>query len=138
MSLLSFVIPTWVKVVGFSLVLAVVVGGSGYLGYDYGYNKADDKAKAAVVAQQQADLKAQQELQAQKDATQNKYDHLAQQLQNTQQQLQKANHNVKVQVVHEIASNPVYHSCTMPASGLQLINDQARQYNSIRSGSSQN
>jgi peptide subunit release factor RF-3 len=132
------IIPLWVKILGFSVVLAIAIGGSGYLGYDYGFNKADDNAKTAVVAQQQADLKAQQEIQAEKDATDKKYNALAQQLQDTQQQLQKANQNVKVKVVHEIASNPVYHSCTMPASGVQLINDQARQYNSIRSGSSTN
>jgi hypothetical protein len=138
MSIVSDLIPEWVKVAGVGIALAVVIGGSGYLGYDYGFSKADDKAQAAVVAQQQADLKAQDAIAAQRDATEKKYDDLAQQLQTTQQQLQEATKNVKVKVVKEISSNPVYHTCVMPASGVQLINDQARQYNSIRSGSSQN
>jgi hypothetical protein len=137
MSLFSFVIPTWVKVVGFSLILAAIIGGSAHLGYNYGYDKRDVAAKADVIAQQQADLKAQQQLMADKKALQDKYDGLSQELLDTQQKLQQAKSDVQVKIVKEIHSNPVYQSCVVPPSGVQLLRDQAKQLNSIRAGSSQ-
>jgi uncharacterized protein involved in exopolysaccharide biosynthesis len=134
MSLLGYVIPPWVKFAVAGVVLAVILGWTAHTSYTYGYNKRDVAAKAEIIAQQNADMKARDALDAQKKQLQDKYDSLAAELQTTQNQLAEEKKNVKTKIVKEIQSNPVYQSCTMPPSGVQIIRDQAQQLNSIRSG----
>jgi hypothetical protein len=134
MSLIPNIIPLWVKAGAIALVFAIAIGATARVSYKYGYNESDVLAKAAVIHQRDTDLKAQADIMAKRQELEGKYNKLAFELQDTQQQLKEAKVNVKVKVVKEIQSNPVYHTCVMPVTGVRLINDQATQLNNIRHG----
>lgn len=138
MSLIPDVIPTWVKVAVVALILSAAFAWTSHTSYKYGFNERDVQAKADTIKQRDADLDAQKKIMADKAALQLKYDGLSDELATTKLQLDQAKSDVKIKVVKEIQSNPVYQSCIMPPSGLQIIIDQATKLNAIRSGSTKN
>jgi hypothetical protein len=138
-SITSF-IPSWnvVKYGAIALVLAGALGFTAYTSYTYGFNKSEVAAQAEKLKQAAVDQAALEAVIKQRQEIQNKYDTLAGELETTKQLLATEKGTTHVQVVKEIHSNPVYQSCTVPASGVQLISDQAKRLNAIRhTGSSQ-
>lgn len=92
-----------------------------YKGYDYrdGIAKADE-AKAVAAWQEVI------------DAERTRRNDISAELETALANVKKLETQVNKKVKDEIKQNPVYGSCVIPSSGVQLINSTAREYNEAR------
>lgn len=131
----SFFSTFWIK---FGFILAIIIGLI-LLGGKLGYDMRDRSA-----------LKQQQKTEQQAITDANNYkkqiaDLLTKQhsLSSQLDQALQENQNVVTKtitqtIIKEVHDHPSDYQCTIPASGMHIISDQATTLNNLRSGSSQN
>lgn len=114
------VIPMWAK----ALILAAIIGGFYWVAYSNG--KAD-----CIAAQTESQL---EQMKESRDYERG----LMSDLRDTSQKLQDAILNVKTvvefrdRVVTREVEKPIYQSCVVPESGVEIINDSVDQLNALR------
>lgn len=126
---LNIAFPWWAK-----LLLALLLIGSIFAaGAKTGYTFRDDAAQKEAVSAQQKANKQLRDVQTQLEIAlgeKQKVSDELQQLQKTQTDIAAAN---KTKLKKEVASKPVYNQCVVPPTGVDQINNQAKQLNGLRS-----
>lgn len=114
------IIPTWAKV----LILAALIGGIYYSGYNEGKNDCLAKQTSSELNTLKESVAYERGLEAH--------------LRETSTKLQDALVNVREvvqwreRVVTKEVGKPVYGSCSVPESGVAILNANADEYNNLR------
>lgn len=124
------IIPMWAKALVIVVVLALLFGS----GYKTGYDVRDYEAQKIIIADQQVRQAAMTDLILKNQKLETDYAVQSQKLQEALTNTHTVVKYVNKAVNAEVAKNPIYHTCILPKSGVQVIIDSAQKLNDVRAG----